>query len=301
MILSASRRTDIPCYYSEWFMNRVKEGYALVKNPMNPAQVSRVPIIPEKTDCIVFWTKDPANMMDKLPQLAQMGFHFYFQFTLTPYDHEIEKNLRSKREIIRTFRKLSDRIGKERVLWRYDPVLINDRLTVDYHINKFTEFCRELQGYTHICTVSFVDIYSKLSRQEKAGLIREMGEAEMHGIASGFSSIGREYGIELRACCEKLDLRGDGIHPAACIDKDIVEHILGHSIDAGKDKNQRIGCGCIKSMDIGIYNTCKNGCIYCYANYSEASIHRNYRSHIPTSPILIGDVNKDWVIIERKL
>jgi hypothetical protein len=314
MILSASRRTDLPGYYSEWFINRCKEGFALYRNPMNHAQIGKVLLSPETIDCIIFWTKDPLDMMDKLGQLGTMGFHYYFQFTLTPYDlpydvlsnknhravlpahdlttygKKIEPNLRDKVEIIKTFQQLSDRLGRHRVLWRYDPIILNDTFTMEYHLDMFKTLCKELSGYTNICTISFVDRYSKLSSKVKEQVVKEITVEQMHRMAVGLVEIARPYGIELRACCETIDLSADGIKPASCIDKDVIEQICGHAITAKKDKSQRPQCGCLQSVDIGAYNTCKNGCVYCYANHSEASIKKNCERHDPNSPMLIGTI-----------
>ncbi len=291
MILSASRRTDLPGYYSEWFFNRLKEGYALYRNPMNHAQVCRVDLSVENIDGIVFWTKDPDPMMDQLEQLDRMGYSYYFQFTLTPYGKEIEPNLRDKSDILATFRQLSDRLGKHRVLWRYDPIILNETYTMDYHRQQFAYLCRELDGYTEICTISFVDLYSKLSKRVKEHVVMEIAAEEMHRMASELVQLAKPYHIELRACCETINLSVDGIKPAACIDKEVMERVCGHSITVKKDKRQRIGCGCIQSVDIGAYNTCRNGCVYCYANHSEASIIKNCERHDPKSPILIGSID----------
>jgi hypothetical protein len=269
-----------------------EEGYVLARNPMNPSQISRVTLSPEAIDCIVFWTKDPAAMMDKLSQLETLGYYFYFQFTLTPYGRDIERNLRDKKEIIKTFRQLSHYLGKDRVLWRYDPIIINKNMTERYHFDKFKFLCSELQGYTDICTISFVDAYHKLNKKIKDEIVKEIPEEQMHLLASGISKIGGEYGIDLRACCEKLDFGSDGIRQASCIDKELVEHINGRTIDVKKDKSQRPGCGCSQSVDIGVYNTCRNGCVYCYANHSDESIDRNCRLHNPDADILIGVVDE---------
>jgi hypothetical protein len=299
MILSASRRTDIPAYFSDWFINRLNAGYALTRNPINHSQVSKVLLEPGKIDCIVFWTKDPTNMMDKLKILDDMGYHYYFQFTLTPYDKEIEKNLRVKEKIIDTFQILSRQIGKDKVLWRYDPILLNDEITVSYHRDKFEDLCNKLQGYTNSCTISFVDVYTKLNRSVKNKVIREITTSEMEQLAFDFSSIGKKYQIEIKACSEKMDLQPFGIKPAACIDKELVERVCGYPITVKNDPNQRPGCGCVQSVDIGVYNTCRNGCIYCYANHSEASIKQNCANHDPTSELLIGSVGVEEIIKVR--
>lgn len=287
MILSASRRTDIPAYFSEWFINRIKAGSVCTRNPMNYGQISTIPLSPEEIDCIVFWTKDPSQMLNKLPVLDELGYRYYFQFTLTPYGKELEKNLKSKEEIIHSFCQLSSLLGKDRVLWRYDPILLNDFISLSYHAEWFEYLCEKLCEYTPICTISYVDLYTKLNKILKEDLIREITEEEMNQLSLTVSSIGRKYGVEIQACSETKDLTIYGIKKAACIDKDTIERICGYSLKAKPDKNQRVGCGCLESKDIGVYNTCQNGCIYCYANHSEGSIVKNVQKHNPSSDFLI--------------
>lgn len=296
MIISASRRTDIPGYYSEWLMNRLREGFAYYRNPMNHAQLCKVLLTPENIDCIVFWTKDPAPMLSKLKELDTLGMSYYFQFTITPYGLPykgtsfgkiMEANLREKSEIIRTFQDLSERLGRTRVLWRYDPIILNDALTEEYHLEQFTTLCRELSGYTEICTISFADTYRKLSSTVKEQVLHEISRDQMHRLSAAFSDIAARKGITVRACCEAIDLSRDGVLPASCIDRETVEKICGHAVKVQRDKSQRPNCGCMKSVDIGAYNTCLNGCIYCYANHSRASIDRNSSRHDPASPIMI--------------
>ena len=300
MILSASRRTDIPSYYSEWFRNRLKAGYVLTRNPMNSKQVSRIELSPEVIDCIVFWTKDPLPMLDKLTQIDAMGYHYYFQFTLTTYGKEIEHNLRDKKDIIKTFQTLSNIIGKDRVIWRYDPILINDDVTAQYHQENFSKLCRELKGYTQTCMISFIDIYTKLSKSVNGKVLRSATEEEIERLSNSFSEIGNEYGIKLKACCEPYDLSRFDIGKVACVDRELVERLCGHAIEAKPDKNQRTGCGCVQSVDIGVYNTCKHGCIYCYANHSNVSIDKNFYRHDPNSDILIGSVGTEEKVKLRK-
>lgn len=297
MILSASRRTDIPCYYNEWFINRLKAGYALTRNPMNHAQLSKILLSPDLVDCIVLWTKDAQNIMPHLKTIDDMGYKYYFQFTLTPYDNTIEKNLRDKAGIENTFIELSQAIGKERVLWRYDPIVLNDNLTVNYHKEQFTRLCDKLHPYTESVTISFVDTYSKL----KTNLVREMFDEEIAELSSYIRQIAKSYGLTAKACCEKTDLTVYGIERASCIDKAIIEKVCGYSLDLYADKNQRDGCGCAESIDIGAYNTCMNGCIYCYANDNPASTERRYNSHNPNSELLIGTVADGEKITERKV
>lgn len=289
MILSASRRTDIPCCYSAWFMNRISEGYVLTRNPMNYAQISKIPLSPDAVDCIVFWTKDAENIMDKLNVLDSLGYKYYFQFTLTPYDKSIEKGLRDKADIEDTFIKLGETMGKSRVLWRYDPIIVNDTLNIQYHKKQFGRMCEKLCNHTESVTISFVDIYAKL----KTHLIREISKEEIAELSGFIGEQAKEYGLTVKACCEKSDLSGYGIVKASCIDKDVIDRICSTHLNVKADKNQRNGCGCYKSIDIGAYNTCKNGCIYCYANHSEISVKSNCNKHNPESELLIGELRGD--------
>jgi hypothetical protein len=292
MILSVSRRTDIPRYYSNWFINRIEEGVVYTKNPINPSQISKVILTPENIDCIVFWTKDPGNILEKLKVLNERGYPYYFQFTLTPYGKDIERNLRSKEDLITTFRKLSDFIGRECVIWRYDPIIMNDVLDINYHKYQFEKLCQKLYRYTDICIISFVDTYRKISKWVFEDIIREITTEQMKELAASLAIIGSKYGIEIRACSEPMDFKDYGIQPSACIDRELIQRVSGHTFEIKKDRNQRIGCGCVKSIDIGIYNTCKNGCIYCYANHSDTSIEKNFMKHNPMSPILIGTIEE---------
>lgn len=301
MIISASRRTDIPAYYSQWFVNRLQAGYVLTRNPMNHAQISRIPLSTDVVDCIVFWTKDPLHMLDKLPLLDEMGYRYYFQFTLNPYGRDIERNLRSVEERIETFVHLADSIGRDRVLWRYDPVILNEALTVDYHRDRFADMCRRLQDYTSVCTISFVDLYAKLDKAVKGGLIREIANAEMLQLASMFAEVAGESNIQLRACSESISLSDYGILPASCIDRETVEKTCGYTIASKADASQRLGCGCLQSIDIGAYNTCGHGCVYCYANYNEASVKRNRLKYDPWAELLADAVQANEKVSERKV
>lgn len=297
MILSASRRTDIPCYYSDWFINRLKAGYVITRNPMNNAMISKIPLSTEVIDCIVFWTKDSHNIMDKLPLIDKMGYDYYFQFTLTPYDNLIEKNLRDKQRIEETFIELSKAIGKQRVLWRYDPIILNQTLTIDFHKKQFIRMCEKLSNYTESVTISFVDLYPKL----KTELIRDITIAEIDELAHFIGKVSKDYGIIPKACCEKRDLLNFGIQKASCIDIKTVEKICGYSMDIKRDNNQRQGCNCCESIDIGVYNTCLNGCVYCYANYSSAKAEKNNSSHKAEEEILIGNISNGERVKERRV
>ena len=302
MILSVSRRTDIPAHYSEWFMQRLREGYVYIKNPMNAHQISKVILHHTLVDCIVFWSKNPEPLIRYLDLISEMKYKYYFQFTITPYDNSIEKALPSKNEIQKTFRTLSKKIGKERVIWRYDPIILNDKLTINYHVKEFAKMATELSDFTNECIISFVDPYRKSLSQMGKNLIRDVTEIEMNDIANNFSDIAKETGLTLKTCAEEIDLGKYGIEHASCIDRDKIEKIINCSLsNKVKQDGQRKGCRCIECIDIGAYNTCKNSCLYCYATFSHDTTINNCKNHDPESPLLIGKPTSSDKISERKV
>lgn len=299
MIISASRRTDIPAFYSEWFVNRLKERFVDVKNPMNPKQVSRIPLNTEVVDCIIFWTKNANPMLEQLDIIDAKGYQYYFQFTLTPYDNSVEKYLGDKRKILNGFKKLSDRIGKQRVIWRYDPVIVNDSFSVDYHLDSFFKLCNSLGDYTTKCIFSYVDLYYKTKRNAKGIVDNEVNIENMNRIAQGFSEIARKHSIILETCSEEIDLNKYGIGHSSCINKQTIESIIGYTINAKKSQSQRKHCWCIESIDIGSYDCCSHGCVYCYSTFNENTVYSNIKLHNIYSPLLIGQPCVDDNIIER--
>jgi len=300
MIISASRRTDIPTYYAEWLFNRLREEFVLVRNPMNIHQVSRISLSPDVVDGIVFWTKNPIPMLGRLHELEK--YNYYFQFTLNSYGKDVEPNVPSKNdEIIPAFIQLSNAVGRDRVVWRYDPIFFNSTYTMEYHCKYFQKLAAKLCDYTEKCTVSFLDLYRNTMRNVQPLAIKPETYEQQIELMSRFAEIAERYGIYIDTCAETIDLQGLNIAHACCIDKERLER-LGHCrLDVEKDKNQRPECGCIASIDIGAYNTCKNGCLYCYANYSNKTVKKNSILHNPNSPILFGDINDDDVIHERNV
>ena len=300
MIISASRRTDIPAFYSEWFINRIKEEYLYVRNPMNIHQIGKINLSPSVVDGIVFWTKNPIPMMEKLNKIKK--YPYYFQFTLTAYGRDIEIGLPSKnKELIPAFCELSKMIGKERIIWRYDPIFINDTYSVEYHKRYFKTLASKLGAYTEKCTVSFLDMYKNTIRNIQPLGIRIPTREEQIDIMAEFALIANEYGFYIDTCAEEIDLSELGIKHACCIDKERFEKIGKYHLEVKKDVNQRNVCGCVSSIDIGTYNTCKNGCVYCYANYSRKTVNSHTQCHDPYSPLLFGRVGEDDVIKERKM
>ena len=299
MIISASRRTDIPTYYSEWFFNRLREGYVLVRNPMNARQISRISLSPEAVDGIVFWTKNPVPMLSRLGELEP--YPYYFQFTLTAYGRDMEPNLPGKNGVlIPAFQELSRMAGRERVVWRYDPIFLSDRYTVEYHCRYFRVLAAKLGEYTEKCTVSFLDFYRSTARNMRSLHIREMTAAQQREMMERFSEIAGEYGLYIDTCSEAISLEDLGVSHASCVDRERLERIGGYRLNVGRDRNQREECGCAASVDIGAYDTCGNGCLYCYATDSPPRAAERVRAHRPDSPILFGTVGPEDVIRERE-
>ena len=248
MFISASRRTDIPSHYSEWFMNRIRAGFVLVRNPVNPRQVSRVSLSQDVVDGIVFWTKNPIPMLGRLDGLR--GYMYCFQFTLNAYGAEAERRIPSKNaQLVDAFRRLSDKIGSERVLWRYDPIFVSGKYTVEYHLRYFEALARRLAGYTEQCTMSFLDVYGNTARNMAPLHARTPSEQERAVLAAGLAEIAAGYGLRLRSCAEPDSMRRYGIEPASCVDARLFEKLLGCRLDAGRDAAQRPHCGCAGSVD----------------------------------------------------
>ena len=302
MILSASRKTDIPAFYSEWFINRIKEGFVYSRNPMNAHQISKLPLNPDVVDCIVFWTKNPIPMIPKLDELKD--YNYYFQFTLTGYGKDMEARLPDKKkELIPAFQELSEKIGPERVIWRYDPIVINERYTKEYHLNAFKYIAEALKGCTEKCVISFVDFYQKIQKNMKELNVEDTSTEKMTEIAKEMRDITAANNMVLATCAEKIDLAALGIEHNACIDRNVIERICGGTLKVKKDPSQRTECQCVESRDIGTYNTCGNGCMYCYANFSPEKVKESMAKYDPKSPILCDTVDETAgdVITEAKV
>ena len=300
MIISASRRTDIPTFYSRWLERRVQEGFLYVRNPMNIHQVGKVNLDPAVVDCIVFWTKNPIPMLDRLDAFS--AYAYYFQFTLTGYGRDVEANLPDKRkELVPAFQRLSDAIGSEKVIWRYDPIAFNEKYTPDYHLHAIESIAKELEGRTEKCVISFVDTYRKNARALESLGTHSIEGDELVGFARRIAEIAGERGMKVATCAEAVDLSSVGIEHNCCIDADLIGRILGGRMKVGKDMTQRMECGCVASIDIGSYNSCGNGCRYCYANFSQKAVKESLAAYDWKSPLLCDSLREGDVVKERKM
>jgi DNA repair photolyase len=297
MIISASRRTDIPAFYTPWFMERIRQGFLLTRNPFNANQVSRISLRPEDVEAIVFWTRNPEKIIEHFHELNDRGFNYYFQYTITGYPRSLEKSVPSPHKAIETFKLLSDRIGSGRVIWRYDPILASNLVEIDEHIRLFTKIASLLQGKTKRVVVSFADLYKKTERNLNIieglrfrDVLQDRNVA--FELARELAEIAKQNGMEIQSCAEAVELSSVGIEHGKCIDDDLLKREFGLLLPGAKDKGQREECGCIKSVDIGQYNTCAHGCAYCYATFNQTAVAKNKKLHDANSPFLIGGTEK---------
>ncbi|HAS6046043.1 TPA: DUF1848 family protein [Vibrio vulnificus] len=293
MIISASRRTDIPAFYSEWFINRIKSGFLLVKNPFNAHQVKRVSLLSKDVDVIVFWTRNPKKLIPHLDLLDQLGYRYYFQYTITGYNKKLETNTLHPVKSVEVFKDLSRKIGKEKVIWRYDPIILSNMTPVSEHLRLFEKLAAMLSGYTDRVVISFADLYKKteMNLNKVDGLEYEdilQYEDELNNLCSKLKKIANKYGMSISTCAEEVNLESAGIKHGKCIDDGLIEELFNIKVTNIKDQGQRLECGCVKSVDIGVYNSCLHGCTYCYATYQKNGALNNYKKHDPNSPFLIG-------------
>lgn len=295
MIISAGMRTDIPAFFSEWFYNRIKAGYVCVRNPYNPVQVTKYRLSPDVVDCISFCTKNPEPMLKYLDEIAQ--FHQFWFVTITPYGKDIEPFVPDKEKVIESFQKLSRKVGAQAMSWRYDPIFINEKYSVDFHIQNFEKMAEKLSGYTDQCVISFIDLYEKTKKNFPD--VREVSRADRIKLGQTFAEIGKKYGILIRSCCEGIELAPYGVDISGCVTTKVLEAAIGEHLEIPRSKKSpRSECNCVLGSDIGAYNTCGHGCIYCYANYDRETVVQNRKRHDPNSPFLIGDAKDDDIMKE---
>lgn len=300
MIVSVSRRTDIPAFYGEWFINRLRAGEVLVRNPLNRKQVSSIPLSRDNVDAFVFWTKDPGPFLQYLPEIEERGFPFYFTITINPYDQSIEGSVPRKKDILKSVEELAHRIGPKRIIWRYDPVIFTEELNRAYHLKWFDYLAGRLQGMTEKCVFSFLADYDKISEfvREKGVRRKETGERKI--FVGEMAVIAEKRSLVLASCALPEDYGDLGVVANRCVDPELVESLCGYPIKAVKDKSQRKACGCVESRDIGTYNTCLHSCLYCYANRDLVSMKKKAASYDPKSPLLCDVLQGDEKVTSRR-
>lgn len=291
-----SGRTDIIAFFTPWFLNRLKEGTIDVRNPFYPKQVSRLYLNAESIEAIIFCTKNPRPILNHLHEIP---YPYLFQVTITCYGKEIEPFVPSKKDVVNMVRFLSKKLGKKRVLWRYDPIFLSNKYTLDYHIHAFSKLCAWLEGYVDTCIISFLDEKKNVCKHQKELKYVSFTKENSTALALHLSRIAKAHNIHLQTCAEEYDLRHFGIQSGSCITETMLFQLTGKVKKHPKNTNRK-NCYCLQTVDVGSYNTCSNRCLYCYANYEEAYISHNISQHDCHSSMLIGRVGSTDIIKVRK-
>lgn len=290
MIINTGQRTDIPAFYSKWFINRIREGYVLVRNPYYPSLVTKFLLNPDVVDVIGFCTKNPRPMFKYLDELKPFGQFWYI--SITGFDKDIEPNVPSIDQVIEDFKFLSDKVGKNAIALRYTPIIINEKYTLQRHIDTFEYITSKLEGYTSLAVFGFVDIYDKLKRNHPE--IIDCDDSLKIIIAKEFLKIANKHHMELRLCSKEKWLSSYGIDVNGCMRLEDYERAIGFSLKPTKKMEARRGyCSCYLSNDIGSYNSCLHLCSYCYANGNSNLVLSNFKKHDDDSPFLIGNISPD--------
>ncbi len=296
MIINTGQRTDIPAFYSEWFVNRLKAGFVLVRNPYNPASVTRYRLTPDVVDLIGFCTKNPAPMLPHLDLLRPFGQYWYV--TITPYGKDIEPRVPGKLQVLDSFKRLSDSVGIRRVGWRYDPVFISRDWPPERHLRAFEYMAKELSGYTRTAVISFIDLYEKTKRNFPE--VRSVSPEDRLFLGKAMTETGRQYGMTVRPCGEGDELAQFGADCSGCMTVSMYEQALQQRLKVPRLQPARKECACYLGGDIGAYNTCGHLCRYCYANYDAGTVKANMKLHDPESPLLIGHLRPGDEVHEAK-
>lgn len=294
MILFASGRTDIPAFYSNWFINRVKAGFVDVRNPFNQKLVSRIYF--SDVDLIMFCSKNPLPMINKLDTL---NVPVLFHVTITPYGKDVEPNIPDKRLIIEGVKKLSLVLGIDNVVVRYDPIFLSDKYNVDYHIKAFDKLCKNLNGYVNKIIVSFMDEYKNVRSNKNILKYRAFTREDYKKIGEAFSKSAMDNGMSVQTCFEDEDLTQYGFVKGECLSHELAYILTGKKFKSSNVRKEK-KCECVQMVDIGDYNSCMHMCKYCYANYDEKAVSSNFERHDDNSSLLIGSIQSDDVIKVRK-
>jgi hypothetical protein len=291
MIISASRRTDIPRFYTEWFMKRVQAGFVLVPNPYNPLQITRVSLATKDVTAFVFWTRYPGPLLARLTELEDFGFPYYFQITLNNYPVRYETNAAPLHLVLDSFAQLANKVGPSRIIWRYDPIFFTKDMTMDFHLHNFQILCHALQGCIGRVVISLLDEYRKTMRHMSALHCGYLGDPlqqnNLLAFLSALVTIARQANMEIETCAESTDFAAIGVHHGRCIDDRLLRTVFGMDLAYHKDPSQRSSCGCMTSKDIGVNNTCPGGCVYCYAVGNHINARQRISQHDPESAALI--------------
>lgn len=293
MILNVSGRCDIVAFYTDWLMNRYKEGYVMVRNPFNYHLVSKIYF--EDVDLIVFCSKNPLPIIDRLKEINKP---ILFHITITPYNKDIEPNVISKKEIIKGVKRISEILGIDNVYVRYDPIFLSDKYNIDYHIRAFNKLCSELNGYVKHIIISFIDDYKNVRKNNSVLKLKDFTKEDYEIIGKSFSRIAKDNNMIVQTCAEENSLEEYGFIKEECLSHTLAYKLTGKSYNTWASRKNKY-CKCVNMVDIGVYNTCSHLCKYCYANYNEDAIEVNIKNHSDSSPLLIGALEDNDIIKRR--
>ena len=296
MIIQTGNRTDIPAFYPEWFANRLREGYVLVRNPFNPVQVTKYRFDPSIVDLIVFCSKNPGPMLPYMNLLKP--YKQYWFISITPYGRDIEPNVPEKELVIDTFCSLSKIVGPECMCWRYDPILVDQEWTVSRHIDAFSSMCEKLEGRTYTCVISFIDLYEKVWRNFPEARTVPF-DVQMH-LTKALVKIAARHQMIIKPCGEDPRLASAGADLSGCMTLKTFETAVGQNLTLPPNPGNRKECSCYITNDIGQYNTCGHLCRYCYANADITTVKNNMLRHDPSSPLLVGRLRPEDKVHEAK-
>ena len=297
MIINTGQRTDIPAFYPKWLANRFKEQIVCVRNPFNPEMVSRYRLSPETVDVIGFCSKNPAPFFEYMDIIRDYGQYWFV--TITPYGRDIEPNVPDKHKILEDFKTLSKMVGVNCIGWRYDPILVTDRYTTEYHLKAFEQMAASLSGYTNTVVISFIDLYEKVKRNFPEA--RAVSRQDQHFLGKEMIEIARDYGMVVKPCGEGQFLAEYGADCSGCMTIATYEKAIGQRLIVPNKKPARKECACYLSGDIGAYDSCGHLCRYCYANNDIEAVKRNMKLHDPKSPFLIGNYREGDIIHDVKM
>ena len=288
VIINTGQRTDIPAFYSRWFANRLREGFVCVRNPYDPQQVSRYRLDPSVVDVIGFCTKDPAPMFRYKDLLKDYGQYWFV--TVTPYGKDVEPFVPDKHRILDDVVKLSETVGTDSVVWRYDPIFISEKYSAEYHLRAFEKIASALEGAVKTAVISFIDLYPKVRRNFPEA--REVTKEQRLFLGKEMIRIASCRGMTVKPCAEGDELATYGADCSGCMTVRDYEKAIGKRLTVPKKKGARAQCACYLSCDVGAYDTCRHLCRYCYANSSPEKVAASSALHDPASPFLIGNYSE---------
>ncbi len=292
MIINTGQRTDIPAFYPKWLANRFKKGEVCVRNPFNEERVSRYKLSSDTVDVVGFCSKNPAPFFEYMDVIKDYGQYWFV--TITPYGRDIEPGVPDKHKILEDFKVLSGMVGIDCIGWRYDPILVNDRYTVDYHLRAFEQMAAALDGYTKTVVISFIDLYEKVKRNFPE--VSSVSRQDKHFLGKEIVKIATEHGMVVKPCGEGEFLSEYGADCRGCMTVETYEKAIGAKLIVPNKKPSRKECACYLSGDIGAYDSCGHLCRYCYANNDIEAVKRNMKLHDPDSPFLIGSYREGDII-----